>query len=233
MIFRSEHPRRRRFPTWPTRASILQHAAERADQPVLVDGPSGATLTLGAGRRGGAPGGGRRSPAAVSSRATWSRIYSPNLPEYALAFHGPRRAGGVVTTANPLYTPEELALPAPRHRRHVPGHGPAVAREGARGRPRHARARDLRLRRGRGRDAVRRAPRKRRRRSRRAHRPARGSRRAAVLERHLGPAQGRDAHPPQPRRRDLPGRGPGAASTSDWRTLGILPFFHIYGPSCS
>jgi acyl-CoA synthetase (AMP-forming)/AMP-acid ligase II len=35
-------------------------------------------------------------------------IYSPNLPEYALAFHGAVMVGGVVTTANPLYTPEEL-----------------------------------------------------------------------------------------------------------------------------
>jgi acyl-CoA synthetase (AMP-forming)/AMP-acid ligase II len=35
-------------------------------------------------------------------------IYSPNLPEYALAFHGPVMAGGVVTTANPLYTAGEL-----------------------------------------------------------------------------------------------------------------------------
>ena len=36
-------------------------------------------------------------------------IYSPNLPEYAVAFHGVSVAGGVSTTINPLYTPEELA----------------------------------------------------------------------------------------------------------------------------
>ena len=36
-------------------------------------------------------------------------VVLPNLPEYALVFHGVLRAGGVVTTANPLYTAEELA----------------------------------------------------------------------------------------------------------------------------
>ena len=32
----------------------------------------------------------------------------PNLPEYAVAFHGAARAGGKATTANPLYTAREL-----------------------------------------------------------------------------------------------------------------------------
>ena len=36
-------------------------------------------------------------------------IYSPNLPEYALAFFGVAMVGGIVTTANPLATAEELA----------------------------------------------------------------------------------------------------------------------------
>ena len=36
-------------------------------------------------------------------------LYMPNLPEYAVAFHGALRAGGVITTVNPLLTPEELA----------------------------------------------------------------------------------------------------------------------------
>ncbi len=34
---------------------------------------------------------------------------SPNLPEYAVAFHGVASAGGVNTTANPLLTEEEIA----------------------------------------------------------------------------------------------------------------------------
>jgi acyl-CoA synthetase (AMP-forming)/AMP-acid ligase II len=36
-------------------------------------------------------------------------IYSPNLPEYALAMLGAASLGGIVTTANPLYTADELA----------------------------------------------------------------------------------------------------------------------------
>ena len=37
-------------------------------------------------------------------------IYSPNLPEYAAVFHATASLGGIVTSANPLYTPRELAL---------------------------------------------------------------------------------------------------------------------------
>ena len=35
-------------------------------------------------------------------------IYSHNLPEYAVAFNAVASLGGVVTTANPLYTASEL-----------------------------------------------------------------------------------------------------------------------------
>jgi acyl-CoA synthetase (AMP-forming)/AMP-acid ligase II len=36
-------------------------------------------------------------------------LYSPNLPEYAVAFHAVASLGGVLTTVNPLYTAGELA----------------------------------------------------------------------------------------------------------------------------
>lgn len=36
-------------------------------------------------------------------------VMSPNLPEYAVLFHGALMAGGTVTTVNPLYGAEELA----------------------------------------------------------------------------------------------------------------------------
>jgi acyl-CoA synthetase (AMP-forming)/AMP-acid ligase II len=36
-------------------------------------------------------------------------LYCPNLPDYAIAVHGVIMAGGIVTTANPLYTADELA----------------------------------------------------------------------------------------------------------------------------
>ncbi|XP_066275421.1 uncharacterized protein [Branchiostoma lanceolatum] len=37
-------------------------------------------------------------------------VFSPNVPEYAIAFFGAASVGGVVTTANPLYTADELAF---------------------------------------------------------------------------------------------------------------------------
>ena len=36
-------------------------------------------------------------------------IYSPNVPEYAVAFHAAASLGGISTTVNPLYTTRELA----------------------------------------------------------------------------------------------------------------------------
>jgi len=36
-------------------------------------------------------------------------IYSPNVPEYAAAFHAAASLGAIATTVNPLYTPRELA----------------------------------------------------------------------------------------------------------------------------
>ena len=79
----------------------------RDAQPALIDGPSGRTLTYGdLGDRVTACAGGlaRRGFEAGEVFA----IYSPNLPEYAIAFYGVARAGGTVTTINPLYTAEEI-----------------------------------------------------------------------------------------------------------------------------
>jgi acyl-CoA synthetase (AMP-forming)/AMP-acid ligase II len=106
MIYRSEHPDVV-IPDVPYPQLIFEHAREWADQPVLVDGPSGRTLTH------GQVAAGARRVAASLARTGFGKgdvlaIYSPNLPEYALAFHGPVMAGGIVTTANPLYTAEEL-----------------------------------------------------------------------------------------------------------------------------
>ena len=106
MIFRSPHADVA-IPDVSYSSFILRHARERADQPVLIDGPSGRTLTIGqvaAGARRVAAGFARRGLAKGDVVA----IYSPNLPEYALAFHGPITIGAIVTTANPLYTPDEL-----------------------------------------------------------------------------------------------------------------------------
>jgi acyl-CoA synthetase (AMP-forming)/AMP-acid ligase II len=88
---------------------ILAQATQWGDKPALIDGPSGRTLTY-AQLAGGAD----RLAAGLAERGFGKgdvfAIHSPNLPEYALAFHGIARAGGTITTVNPLYTVEELTF---------------------------------------------------------------------------------------------------------------------------
>jgi acyl-CoA synthetase (AMP-forming)/AMP-acid ligase II len=87
---------------------VLEHAERRQEDPALIDGPSGRTLTYGELALG------VRSVAAGLAARGFGRgdvlgVYIPNLPEYALAFHGASAAGGLCTTVNPLYTASELA----------------------------------------------------------------------------------------------------------------------------
>src|SRR6476646_4537416 len=108
MIWRSNFPDVS-IPEVPYSPFILQHAAEWKDRPVFIDGPSGRTLT-----HGQVAGGARLAAAGLSQRGFKKgdvfAIFLPNLPEYAIAFHAVVMVGGIVTTANPLYTPDELAL---------------------------------------------------------------------------------------------------------------------------
>ncbi len=87
---------------------VMQDFGDRADMPALVDGPSGRTLTYG--QLAGAI---QKAAAGLHARGFRTgdvfAIYSPNLPEYAIAFYGAAMAGGVNTTINPLYTADELA----------------------------------------------------------------------------------------------------------------------------
>lgn len=88
---------------------VLAGAAQRGDNPALIDGPTGRTLTY------EALAGGVRALAAGLAAKGFSKgdvfaIHSPNVPEYAMAFHGIAAAGGIVTTMNPLYTEEELSF---------------------------------------------------------------------------------------------------------------------------
>ncbi len=89
-------------------AFVLARAAEHPDKPALVDGPSGRTIAYGqleamSGTLAGA------LAARGIGRGDAVCIYMPNLPEYAVVFHGVTRAGGVNSTANPLYTANELS----------------------------------------------------------------------------------------------------------------------------
>lgn len=87
---------------------ILESVARAPDRPAFIDGPSGRTLSFAQ-----VAGGARRVAAALARRGFAKgevlAIVLPNVPEYALLFHGVLLLGGVVTTANPLYTVDELA----------------------------------------------------------------------------------------------------------------------------
>jgi acyl-CoA synthetase (AMP-forming)/AMP-acid ligase II len=77
------------------------------DRVVLVDGPSGRGMT-GAEFRGAVNGLAAGLAARGLGRGDVVGLYLPNLPEYAVAFHGVCTAGATNTTVNPLYTAREL-----------------------------------------------------------------------------------------------------------------------------
>ncbi len=88
---------------------VLERARQLGDHPALVDGVTGRTIgyaelddlvrrcAAGLARRG------LRAGDVVG-------ICSPNVPEYAVAYLGVALAGGASTTANALYTADELAF---------------------------------------------------------------------------------------------------------------------------
>ncbi len=81
---------------------------DHADEPAMIDGMSGRTLTFGQ-----LAGMVTTFAAALAERGVGKgdvvAIFSPNTPYYAVVFHGILTAGGVATTINSLYTPDEIA----------------------------------------------------------------------------------------------------------------------------
>jgi acyl-CoA synthetase (AMP-forming)/AMP-acid ligase II len=107
MIHRSPEPDVE-IPDVDVTSFVLERAETRGDKPALIDGPSGRTLTyaeLATAVRSLAAGLAERGFGGGDALA----LYMPNLPEYAISFHGAAAAGGMCTTANPLYTTNELA----------------------------------------------------------------------------------------------------------------------------
>jgi acyl-CoA synthetase (AMP-forming)/AMP-acid ligase II len=87
---------------------VLDGAVARGDRPALVDGPTGRTLTYA--QLAGAV---RAVASGLAARDFGTRdvaaLFLPNVPEYAIAFHGVLRAGGANTTINSLASREDLA----------------------------------------------------------------------------------------------------------------------------
>jgi acyl-CoA synthetase (AMP-forming)/AMP-acid ligase II len=81
---------------------------ERAGAPALIDGGSGATITFAE-----LEGMVLKIAAALAERGIGAGdvvgLFAPNTPYYAAVFHGVLRANAIVTSANSLYTPGELA----------------------------------------------------------------------------------------------------------------------------
>lgn len=88
-------------------AHVLRKAAELPDRPALIDGPSGRTYTFSelaelVHRFAGG------LQARGFGKGDVLALMAPNLPEYAIVFHGVAVAGGTVTTVNPTYGAEEV-----------------------------------------------------------------------------------------------------------------------------
>jgi acyl-CoA synthetase (AMP-forming)/AMP-acid ligase II len=106
MRFRSPLPDMQ-IPERSLTSYVLQQANLLASKPALIDGPTGRVITyeqfamlvrrlaIGLRERGFGTG-------------DVLAIYSPNLPEFAVALHGTVAAGGAVTTINPLATAHDL-----------------------------------------------------------------------------------------------------------------------------
>ena len=96
------------IPDVPLARFVLQRATVVGDRPALIDGVSGRQLTYGA-----LADGVNRDASALRRRGFKKgdvfAIFSPNLPEYPIAFHAVASLGGIITTLNSLYTPRELS----------------------------------------------------------------------------------------------------------------------------
>lgn len=105
MIFKSPYPEIT-IPNVTLAQHVLQRVAEMPDQPALIDGPSGRTLTYKQ-----IAGAARLIASSLAKRGFGKgdvfAIWAPNIPEYALPFLAVSMLGGINTTLNSLYTPDE------------------------------------------------------------------------------------------------------------------------------
>ncbi len=91
----------------PITEFVLRHADELSEKPAFIEGASGRVVTFGELKTLI-----HRFAGGLASRGFGPgdtlALVSPNLPEYAVAFHGAAVAGGTVTTVNPTYGAEEI-----------------------------------------------------------------------------------------------------------------------------
>ena len=97
------------IPEVPLTPFVLQRARELGDKPALIEGPTGRVVTYAQLDYA------INHAAAGIARLGFKKgevfgILSPNIPEYAIAFHAVSLLGGIVTPINPLYTDREISL---------------------------------------------------------------------------------------------------------------------------
>ncbi|HLM58207.1 MAG TPA: 4-coumarate--CoA ligase family protein [Pyrinomonadaceae bacterium] len=106
MIFQSPFPDVQ-IPETPLHEHVFRDADQFADKPAIIEGPTGRRITYAQLRDSV-----RRAAAGLARRGFRKgdvlALLSPNVPEYAVAFHAVSALGGVVTPVNPLSTPEEV-----------------------------------------------------------------------------------------------------------------------------
>src|SRR5688572_11628837 len=106
MIFRGPYPEVT-IPEVSLTDFVLEHMDEVRDKPALIEGPTGRVITYAEFADAV-----RRVAASLADRGFVKGdvfgILSPNLPEYAIAFHAVATLGGINTTVNPLYTADEV-----------------------------------------------------------------------------------------------------------------------------
>jgi acyl-CoA synthetase (AMP-forming)/AMP-acid ligase II len=106
VIFRSPYPDVE-VPDVTVTEHVFGNVAGRADEVALVDAASGTTRSFGELRSRILEAAGGLAARGLG-KGDVIGIYSPNTLDYPVAFHGAAHAGGIVTTANPTYTSEEL-----------------------------------------------------------------------------------------------------------------------------
>src|SRR6266699_512122 len=106
MIFRGPYPEVA-IPEVSITSFVLQNAAAHGEKPALIEGETGRTITYAQ-----LADSIRRAAAGLAARGFKQHevfgILSPNVPEFAIAFHAVASFGGTCTTVNPLYTEHEI-----------------------------------------------------------------------------------------------------------------------------
>src|SRR5829696_9060178 len=108
MAYRSPYPDID-VPNLSLTEQVFLHAVKKPDAIAMADGLTGRTITYGSLLEQI-----RQTAAGLAARGIKKgdvvSIWSPNVPEWPIAFFAVVRLGGIVHTSNPVSTPEELAF---------------------------------------------------------------------------------------------------------------------------